>query len=98
MPTPRSERFLETLELADQSGGVLAPIPADRSGCFTETDGLGFTETEDWDAGSGEIQSGSWENLVWMEGVGTRLPPLSSSSSVNLTYYRPVFYEYRGLG
>lgn len=98
MPTPRSERFLETLELADQSGGVLAPISADRSGRFTETDGLGFGETEDWDTGSGEIQSGPWENLVWMEGVGARLPLPRTSTPVNLTYYRPVFYEYRGLG
>lgn len=98
MPTPRSERFLETLELADQSGGVLAPIPADRSGCFTETDGLGFTETEDWDTGSGEIQSESWENLVWMEGVEAGFPKWGRSIPVNLTYYRPVFYEYRGLG
>ena len=91
MPTPRSERFLETLELADQSGGVLAPIPADSSDGFTETDGLGFTETEDWDTGSGE-------NLVWMEGVEAGLPLPRTSTPVNLTYYRPVFYEYRGLG
>lgn len=91
MPTPRSERFLETLELADQAGGVLAPIPAGRSGCFTETDGLGFTETEDWDTGSGE-------NLVWMEGVEAGFPKWGRSIPVNLTYYRPVFYEYRGLG